>query len=227
MNDMNRLIFSALILCALGCERRDTSFASPFQQESSDYVLLVAVDLSGSFRELMTEDGKAYELLLHAIDQYHRDGIGSDFQIIITQLSGNRRPLLWQGKPQQLRREFPDPTAFRDFLIAHGDADSSRINDGIAESIDYVLHTYSVAHGNARSVALILSDMEDTHDSQHESDLRLTTALTTFARRGNIGFYFCDQERMADIRQKMKQAGIDMYILECDIHGRPPLPSFE
>lgn len=224
---MKRLIFTALILCVLGCERRDTSNISPFQQEPSGYVLLVAIDMSGSFRELMAEDGKAYNFVLQAIDQYHRDGIGNDFQIIITQLSGNQRPLLWQGEPQQLRREFPDPKAFHDYLIAHADPDSSRINDGIAESIDYVLHTYSVAQGNARTVALILSDMEDSQGSQEQSDPRLLTSLTTFARRGSIGFYFCSQSRMADIRQKMKQAGIDMYILECDIHGHPPLPSFE
>jgi len=227
MNDMNRLIFPALILFALGCERRDTSNTSPFQQESCEYVLLVAIDTSGSFCDFMTEDGKAYDFILRAVDQYHRDGIGSDFQIIITQLSGNQRPLLWQGTPQQLRREFPDPKAFRDFIIAHGDPSRSRINDGITESIDYVLNTYSVSQGNAKPVALILSDMEDNHSNRKESDSRLMNALTTFAGRGEIGFYFCSQERMADIRQKMKQAGIDMYVLECDIHGRPPLPSFE
>lgn len=224
---MNRLIFPALIVCVLGCDERDISNPSPFKQESCEYVLLVAIDLSGSFSDYMTEDGKAYNFVLQAIDQYHREGIGSDFQIILTQLSGNQCPLLWQGTPQQLRREFLDPRAFRDFLIARADPSGSRINDGIAECVDYALNTYSVSQGNAKLVALILSDMEDNHGNRRESDPRLMNALTTFAAHGNIGFYFCSQERLADIRQKMKQAGIDTYILECDIHGHPPLPSFE
>lgn len=215
------------LFCASGCHERDTTKAASLQPDSSEYVLLVAIDMSGSFREFMAEGGRAYTFLLTALDEYHQQGLGSDFQVIVTQLSGNDEPLLWQGTPRQLRRDFPDPESFRDFLIAHADSGSSRINDGIAESIDYVLHTHSVARGNAKTVALILSDMEDNHSDDEASERRLMDALTTYAGRGGIGFYFCSQKRMAGIRRKMEQAGYDMYILESDIYGRPPIPNFE
>lgn len=227
---MHRLLLIVLpifIITNLGCERRDPASASPFHQDPADYVLLVAIDMSGSFREYMTETGRAYEFILHALDRYFRDRLGGQDQVIITQLSGNNRPLLWQGTPQRLRREFPDPSAFRDYLIAHADANSSRINDGIAESLDYVLHSQSVARGDAKTVALILSDMDDTHPQQDKSDVRLASALSTFAGRGKVGFYFCCQERLGDMRSKMTQAGINDYVLECDIHTQPPLPSFD
>lgn len=227
MSRFTLFITLMLLLLFTGCERRSPATTSALQQETSDYVLLVAVDLSGSFLDFLTADGRAHEFLLQTIDQYHRAGIGGDFQIIITQLSGNRRPLLWQGTPRQLRQDFVDPDAFRQFLQSHADPDASRLNDGIAESLDYALHTYSVAKGKAKAVALILSDMNETFDPGPESDARLVDALTRFAHRGEVGFYYCDQQRMAVVRDMMQQADISMYHLECDIHGRPPLPSFD
>ena len=184
------------------------------------------MDISGSFGEYMTEDGKAYDFALRAIDRYFTDRVGGNDQIIITQLSGSQ-PLLWQGTPQQLRRDFPDRNAFRDYLIAHADQNGSRINDGVAESLDYVLNTYSVARGKAKTISLILSDMLDNHPDQDASEKRFIDALARYASRGAIAFYFCDQAKLSDIRKKTEQAGFRWCIIECDIRGNPPLPAFE
>lgn len=227
---MSRVLIFALLVSSLGllgCERRDASRQSAFKQQDYESVVLIAIDLSGSFRDDMSEDGKAYDFVLRAIDEYFRQRIGGNDQLIITQLSGNSRPLLWQGTPQELRRQFPNAAKFRDFLLASSDPNASRINDGIAESLEYVLGTHSVASGRAKTVALILSDMQDNASSDSQSDQRLMNALISYARHGAIGFYFCDQQRMTDIRQKMSQAGIDMYTLEGDFRGRPPLPNFD
>ena len=223
------LICFALLLLVLltGCERRETANVSPFQQEPCDYVLTIAIDLSDGFREYMTADGKAYDLVLRAIEKYFRDRIGGHDQIIITQLSGNKRPILWQGTPQQLQREFPDSNAFREYVLAHATPHGCRLNDGIADSIDYTLRMNSVARGNAKSALMILSKMLDDQPEQVSSDARLMKALTTYAHRGYIGFYFVDQLRMADITEKLEKAGFTMHTLECDFHGRPPVPSFE
>ncbi len=215
------LSFLTLIVCILGCERRNTADVSPFEQEPCDFVLLIAVD--GDF---IKEKTKAYELVTHAIDKYFHDRIGGHDQVIISQLSGNQRPLLWQGTAHQLRREFPSQEAFRQFLVSHCDA-GSRINDGIAESIEYVMRTNSIANGKAKSVALILSDMIDDQPNSADNDSRLMNALISYGRRGSIGFYFVDQVRMADVQKKMEQAGFRFSCLECDIHGHPALPNFE
>ncbi len=224
-----KIVYTVLLLVPLasGCEPRDPATASPLQPETNEYILLVAVDLSSSFLDNVASSGQAYQFLTQALDHYHRAGIGGGYQIIITQLSGNRSPLVWQGTPRRLRQEFRDPESFRRHLEAHADPNGSRINDGIAESLDYALHTHSIARGNAKAVALILSDMNETFDPGTASDARLVDALTRFAQRGAIGFYYCDQQRLADVRDMMSEAGIDMFNLECDIHGRPPLPSFD
>jgi|GEM_PF-3461272 len=220
--------FALLLLASLaGCERRDSANVSPFQQEPCDYVLTIAIDLSDGFREYMTADGKAYDLILRAIEQYFRDRIGGHDQIIITGLSGDDEPLLWQGTPQHLRREFPDSNAFRAFLIAHAKPNGCRLNDGIADAIDFTLNTNSVARGKAKTALMILSRMIDDQPDQEASDARLMKSLTEYAHRGYIGFYFCSQKRMKDVREKLKKAGIETQTIECGIHGKPPVPSFE
>ena len=215
------LFLSVLIGAIVGCERRETADVSPFDQEPSDFVLLIAVD-----GDYVTDKPKAYELVTRAIDKYFHDRIGGHDQVIISQLSGNKEPLLWQGTPQHLRQEFPSQESFRSFLASHCDK-GSRINDGIAESLDYVMRTNSVADGKAKTVAMILSDMIDDQPPSKRSDERLMKALIRYAKRGGIGFYFVNQKRMADIEEKMERAGFRFRTLESDIHGRPPLPNFE
>jgi hypothetical protein len=186
----------------------------------------VAIDVSGSFGEYMAKNGKGYEFLQRALDKYFSDRIGGNDQIVITQLSGGH-PLLWQGTPHQLRLDFPDQNVFRDYLLSHADQNGSRINMGLAESLDYVLHTHSVAQGKAKTIALVLSDMLDNHPDQDASEQQFLDALTRYARRGAIAFYFVDQYKMAQLRKKTEQAGFRWSIIEGDIHGNPPLPSYE
>ncbi len=222
---MNRtlliLYLVMLSLLSLGCEAAPPPSDSPLAGEPCDYVLLIAVD-----RDNVEANADVFDFILRVLDRYFHDRIGGHDQVIIAELSGNNRPLIFQGTPQALREKFPDSKAFREYLLAHG-TKGKRINTGIAEALEYLMQTYSVAKGNAESVALILSDMNDDQPGQNESDRRLMNALTTYARKGNLGFYFCDQIRMADIRQKMEQAGFQFYTLECDAFGRPPLPNFE
>lgn len=224
---MYRYLIPVFAMLALGCEKVEESQVSTLQPESCEYVVMVAIDMSQSFCKQMAEDGKAYDFMQQVVEKYFRDRIGGNDQIIITQLSGNNRPLLWQGTPFQLRKNFPDKAAFRNFLLANADSDASRINDGIHESLRYLMRTHSVGRGNAKTATLILSDMEDSFDDQDESGKRLISSLTNYAKRGSIGFYYCSQHRMEDIEDKLAEAGITMYMLECDIHGNPPLPSFE
>lgn len=220
---------SVVPLCAalaIGCEKVEEAKFSPLQPESCEYVVMLAIDMSESFVKQMAEQGKAYNFMQQVNDKYFHDRVGTNDQIIITQLSGNNRPLLWQGTPFQLRKDFPDQTAFRNFLLANADPSDSRINDGLHDSLRYLMHQHSVARGNAKTVTLILSDMEDSSPNQ-ESDKRLIESLTKYAKRGSIGFYYCSQHRMEDIEKKLEEAGINLFVLECDIHGNPPLPSFE
>jgi hypothetical protein len=215
------LLLLAFVPGCGGCQRRDAANASPFQQEASEYVLLIAIDA-----DYVKDNPKAFDFMAYALESYFQERIGSNDQVILAQMSGSKRPLLWQGTPQALRREFADHAAFRKFLLAHAES-GSRINDGIAESLNYLMRTYSVAKGKAKSVALIVSNMIDDQPAVDESEPRLMESLINYGHRGAMGFYFVDQTRMADIIDKMEKAGFRFYTLEPDFHGRPALPSFE
>ncbi len=204
-----------------GCARHDTSKSVTFEQEESEYTLLIVADI-----DVIQSNPRAFEFVTYAVEHYFKERVGTHDQIIISGLSGNKRPLLFQGTPRDLRREMPTEEAFRKYLTAHSEQ-GRRINDGIAESLDYVAHTSSVKRGKAAPIALIVSSMVDGEPESKESDERVMAELIKFGKAGGqMAFYFCDQQRMAAVREKMEKAGFGWEILECDIHGRPPLPSY-
>ena len=222
---MMRFILCCLLVAnQLGCRPRDRESTSSIEREPYDRVLVVAVDLSGSFADLLTEEGRAYQLLLAAIDRYFRDASGGKDLILITQLSGNDLPLLWQGTPEQLSREFPDEQAFRTFLLADADPSGSRIRDGVAESLDCAVR--NIGDAKVRAVALVLTDWEDNDSDQVSSRERLVRAIRAFSPYGSIGLYFCSQRRRPEIEQIMHEAGA-RYILVEGHDRNPPLPSLD
>ncbi|MBI1313258.1 hypothetical protein GC176_18355 [bacterium] len=218
--------FIVSMLCCIvwlaGCERREHSSMAPvIQRESCDYVLMLAVDV-----ETIRSNPRAFEFIQQAVETYFQERIGGNDQIIITQLSGNDRPLLWQGTPQHLLEEFEDAESFKNYLIG-ASSPGRRINQGLADSLNYVLDTFSVKKGKAKTVTLIVSSMLDDQPQGSDSDAQLMDSLIEYGHRGGLAFYFCDQSRMDYVRDKMEEAGFGWTILECDIYGRPPLPEFE
>src|SRR5258708_35684958 len=60
-------------------------------REDADYMVLIAVDLSGSFADQMTSGGKAYEFTMRVADGYFRNSVGTGNRVIIAQLSATDR----------------------------------------------------------------------------------------------------------------------------------------
>ncbi len=135
--------------------------------------------------------------------------------------------MIFQGTPRTLREEYPSEQQFRDFLKSRGNPDR-RINDGIVKSLKYISRTSGVKREGAVPVALIVSNMIDGEPESKESEERVMESLINFGTktRGHIAYYFCDQNRMDVIEERMEKAGFTMTILECDANGRPPLPTF-
>lgn len=215
-------LISGLLACHMsGCARRDTSRPVTFEQEETDYTLLIVADI-----DIISTNPRAFDFVTYAVEHYFKERVGTKDQIIISGLSGNKRPLLFQGTPRDLRREMPTEAEFRKYLVARSEK-GRRINDGIAESLDFLAHTSSVKRGKAAPIALIVSSMVDGEPESKESDDRVMAELIKFGKAGGeLAFYFCDQQRMAAVREKMEKAGFGWEILECDIHGRPPLPTY-
>ena len=220
MRSRSQLLASLIAVCLLtgGCKPRDKN-RSVFRQEPCDYVLLIAVS------EEVTNNDRAFEFVCYAIDQYFQDrGPGANDQVIISRIEGER-PLVWQGTPRNLRLEFPSAEEFRRHLS--GTKAPGSLHDGLSRSIKLLLETYSVSQSKAKAVTMVLSDMNDDHPSAEANDRFIDTLVDYCRRNGAIGFYFCDQLRFEEVREKTKKAGLGWVTLEPDVHGRPPLPSFE
>ena len=97
----------------------------------------------------------------------------------------------------------------------------------VCNAIEYLAYHPRYGNGRSRSVTLILSDMDDT-GSQRDSELQLNSTLSAYGQiNGSVGIYFCNQLRIEDWRQRLSRAGIDNFIVESEIVGKPPLPNFE
>ena len=211
-----------------GCARRLDTSESILANEDSEYVVLVALDLSGSFRQLMAEDGKGYEFARMLLDRYFKEQIGNHNKIILAQISNTKQSLLWEGTPMELRADFPSPEVFRDFLIKNSDPTGSRVHDGIAHALEYLMGEPAIASRKAKSAVFVLSDMEDNTPNTAESGNRLVQALNAYGQLGGVvGMYYVDQMLVPVWRQHLIGAGLKDHRVESIIVQRPTLPSFE
>lgn len=215
-------LFGAILVFATGCARRDKAAITVFDQEPMKFTLLIAADI-----DIVKSDPNAYKFVVRALEKYGNDRIGEPDHVIISQLSGNDRPLLFQGTPQELRRVMPTQQAFRDYLVSRSDP-GRRLSKGLAESFYYLLNSSSVARGGAKPVALVISSMQPAEDEDPKDGEQFIEELIRFHRGGGLmSFYFVDQRRWAWVKEQTKKAGIDWVYMEPDPYGNPVLPSFD
>lgn len=212
-----------------GCERQQNEDASPFAEQEYDYILLIVVDMSGSYAELMTADnGRAYQFMLRVVDRFFRNSIGSKDKIIIGQISRNSRAVVWDGSPRQLRQEFANPEAFRTFLVKNSDPRGSRVYDSIADGIDHLMGYPGVVTRKTKSAVFIFSDMDDNFPESEKSRAKLQLSLEKYAQAsGVMGLYWVDQALVPEWRRNLSLAAFRSFVVEADPVRDPPLPNFE
>ena len=195
--------------------------------DDEGFILVIALDLSGSMRDTMTaNDGKAFAFACQVVDKYTHNSIGTADEVMLAQLSNTNKPLLYQGTPDQLRRDFDDPDHFRVYLKAKSDPNGSLLHSGIADVIDYVLVQPGVATGKKKVVFLVVSDLLDTE--QGKSKARMTMALKRLAKvHVAVGLYWVDQTLVAEWKRALADAGIRNFVVESDVRWNPPLPEFK
>lgn len=227
----HRLIATALMLTIFlgGCgPRQETSQPTVLPPDEKEFVLTIVFDLSGSFMQKMAADGEAYDFAMRVVDRYHRHKASTQDKLVLAQISGTGRSLLWEGTPLQLRRRFPTAAKFREHLVAKADPHGSFVNDGLAHAIQYVATDPKVVSGQAQVGVFVLSDMLDNGPNPEESKQRLTTALSGLGRIDCVvGMYYVDQLLVAEWRQQLQDAGVKHYRVESEIVGQPTLPEFE
>lgn len=217
-----------LLVVPVGCEkRRDPDKHTTFSTPENEYVAVIVMDLSGSFSQLMAEDGKAYQFAAHVVDEYFQNRDALDDKLILAQISGTKRSLLWEGTPRQLRKDFPTAEAFRDFVMKKADGSGSLVHEGLANVVDYVAANPQFAKGRSAATLLVLSDMWD-NGNDPDAEQRLMESLAEYGKlNGAVGIYFCHQLKVAYWRQRLADCGVTNSIVESEIVGEPQLPSFE
>lgn len=230
----------SLSLVLGGCTPIESDVASPAgggvqtislgtTDDNEELCVLLVLDLSGSFLQRFAGDGVAYEFTKRIIDRYFRASMGTEDQLILAQISGTERSLLWKGTPLALQREFRSPEAFRDFLLASADPNGSRVYEGIRHALDYILDEPRVASGRAKVAVFVLSDMLQSPGPGGERALRdLEAALAKVGTlNGAVAIYFADQGETIPWRQRLRAAGVKNFRVESSISSQPPLPDFE
>ncbi len=219
---------AACVGVLVGCERtRDREQVAAFH-EDHEYVCVVAIDLSGSFQHQMADDGQAYSFLMSVLKRYYDDHSGTHDKVILAQLSGTNRSLLWEGTPLELRRAFPTADRFRKFLLKQANPNGSMIHDGVRHALEYVASDVHVSNGKAKSAFFVLSDMLDNAPDTEASREKLVQALTAYGKQGHVvGFYFVDQFEVAPWRQRLRDAGVHEFRVEAEFYGTPPFPTPE
>lgn len=223
---MNRYaILFLLVLCRCGARREERE--TPLVEDETPFIMLLLVDMSGSFEYLMADDGKAYEFTMNLLETHFRDRMGEEDKIIIAQIGGTDRSLIWQGTPMELRKDFAHAAAFRDFLKKKS-IGSSNIHYSITQSVEYLMSERNVQNGKAKTAVFVLSDMMDTDENQEESRKKAIDTLTAYGKIGGcVGFYYVDQLLLPGWRHDLQAAGLKDWRCEGDFVGRPNLPSFD
>ena len=225
---MYRALSIAIVVASFtGCTPRasDSRGDAVVLREERGCVVTVLLDLSGSFQSQMIDGGKAHAFCLAILDTYFKDRIGEKDEVIIAQISGTDRALLWQGTPLQLRRDFSDPASFQVFLRSRANPGQSKVFQNLAKCLEYASSDPDVVNSKATSAVFVLSDMLDNDPERDDARERLKKALETFASRdGVLGCYYVDQEVVAKCREFLAKTGLRKFMVEADIVGNPQLP---
>jgi len=223
---MRKLLILAVLLT--GCSpRAEKSATANVGMTEDEFMLVIGIDMSGSFSHRMADGGDGHRFMMTLIDNYFRSRIGSQDKILILQLSANDDVLLYEGTPMDLRRKFPTPREFAAFLNKHADANGSLLQRGLNRALKYVLSDYRVKSGHSKVGMFVLSDMEDTENDAGVLE-ELTDRLAKLKDAGGIlGMYYLSIDECEAWRRKMGEIGFANSRVESTIMDKPVLPNFD
>lgn len=219
------------VCCALffaGCEEYVPVEEPVLSDLQRDYVLCFVLDTSGSFLpKMFGANGRGYKFFMKACEKYFQSRMGDHDRILISQLSANKRTLLWEGTPITLRKRFGSSASLQQFIEVNSDPSGSRVHAALADTFDYINGLPGVKQGSTKVCVIVLSDMDDT-TNEPDDRLRMIDAFGRFAKtNGTIGLYWVDQFCIKDCRQCLTDAGLKDFVVESDIVEDPKLPFSE
>lgn len=219
------LIIALMPLLLAGCPRRVADEeVQVFKHQKAEHVLALVIDMSSSFAYSMQEDDpRAFRFLLNVIDKFKQERAGNNDRIVIAQLSGSDKPLLFDGKPGDLKRAFTSQDQFKQCLTQKSDHNGSKVYASIDKTLTY-LNQRVVADPETRITTIVLSDLLD-NDPDEQAKQKMIATLQRYAPHGAIGFYWVDQTKTQEFSDILQQAGYPPATWS-HIQYDPPLPSF-
>lgn len=214
-----------ILLCLAGCAKVQEG-----RDKNVDRSVTIVIDLSSSFAEEMfiTRDttryadgttshrdtsGKTFRFLLSVLSK-----LDFEDRITLCQISADENAVLWEGNLVQIRKDFPDPVAFYEFLKKKSNPDGTLLHDALTRSIKQ-----SLTRDGIRSI-FVLSDMIDTDPNGDTKLPELHRVLGEYAKSGGkIGFYCVDQNLTASLKEKLKEFGFQNPVVESEIVSKPEL----
>lgn len=223
------LLVGLVIVAAPGCvPRAERGSESLFPIDESEFVLMLMIDPRVIAEGAAGRGRQGHELMMRAVDEYFQARIGGNDKIILAQITGNKHSILWEGTPRALREEFATPEELDQFLQSQVKQQGDFLaHDAIAYGLKYLMRRRSVATGQAMSVMMVLSTMEDTSEDPAAEQRFMDECIKFLEMGGGIGFYFLSQEKYFPLCESFEKAGYPMVPIEADVHGRPGLPNFD
>ncbi len=221
------LVLSVCLICSGCVEVPDDHVSTPFETTGVDACLSIVIDMSASFRE--SWDDRAYRLFLDISERFYTDAaMGGETKLVIGQLSGNEQVLLFEGRADDLRKQFNSPEAFNQFLKDRSDPVGSHVFEATRNAIEHIGAVSGVTE-ETRLLTVILSDMQDTH-ADPEAQSQMMDALRNYQSRGGaLALYFVSETEAPKWKSMLNEAGFEPghFVVENELSASPQLPQFD
>ncbi len=225
------LVLVTIVVLGGGCIKVEQPEGRPMsiQKEELDQVLVVVIDLSGSFEG--SWGGKAYPFFQETIRRYFHSSMVSENRMLIGQLSGTGDPVFWSGTPRDFQRAFPNETAFLDRLAAEGKIGSSPVFRSITAAIEHIEGIPQVGP-NTKLTTIVLSDLDDNvadRSVQKRDARKMLDVVKRYTNDGgNLALFYAAESKRPHWLRAFKKAGIeaDRYWIETDDVEKPTIPNF-
>lgn len=221
----------APLSAAIGCVENPTPERSAYFEEAElDACLALLVDMSGSFAAHW--EAEAHTTFLRLMDAFFTEGAGGETRVVIGQLSGERRVVLFEGEPSELRSRFKTPEELGAFLRERSDPRGSPVYHATERAIDYVASMPRVGQ-RTRLLTVVLSDLV-VHDPDGPGRIaagrKMLAALRRYREKGGgLALYYVAQSEVGRWRRIVERAGFPggSCVIQTELVANPQLPRFD
>lgn len=221
----------ALLLLASGCVVSAPKAKSiPLEVEPLEAVLVVGVDLSGSFANDFSE--RAYPLLLNVMQKFFVAQMGSNCKVVLAQISAQEDAVLFEGTPRDLRRRFSDPDALSKFLLANSKPDGSPVFESMKKMLHYVNQMADI-DSETKVLSVVISDLNNSDEGQaawKKKGESMLAELKVYQKLGGaLALFYVDREQVDLWKRIFAAAKFEpgMFMISNDLVEDPQLPTFD